>query len=336
VIAPDAGLPLISKLIQLYVRSGARGSTRSTFLLARHLRSLQAVPITINGRRLFVDLRDGLSHALLAGSPWPTVPWEKDEQLIMRRLVRPGDVVFDVGAHIGVHMVLLSELATPRGCVHAFEPNPAKIPTLRRTAGVCHNTTVHAFGLSHSERQATLFVPVDESMASLRDWTSGRVGAVREVPCNLQRIDSLVASGVLPRPDFIKCNVEGAELEVFLGAARTLDHPRAPIILYEACLPAAAAFGSTVWDATDWLKALPHAEYQVYLVQPGARLVPLERSNEGCNYSNLVAVPRNRFREGQRAEPTRTLEEGAAPSSGLLASSVRPVSLGELPGQLLI
>ena len=182
-IAPDAGLPLISKLIQLYVRSGARGSTRSTFLLARHLRSLQAVPITINGRRLFVDLRDGLSHALLAGSPWPTVPWEKDEQLIMRRLVRPGDVVFDVGAHIGVHMVLLSELATPRGCVHAFEPNPAKIPTLRRTAGVCHNTTVHAFGLSHSERQATLFVPVDESMASLRDWTSGRVGAVREVPC---------------------------------------------------------------------------------------------------------------------------------------------------------
>jgi FkbM family methyltransferase len=264
--------------------------------LARHLGSLQAVPITVNGRRLYLDLRDGLSHLLLAGSPWGIVPWEIDEQLIMRRLVRPGDVAFDVGAHVGLHMTLLSELVTPRGCVHAFEPNPAKIPTLRLTAEACGNTIVHACGVSNADREATLFVPIDQSMASLRDWTSGSVGAVREVPCDLKRIDSLVDSGALPRPDFIKCDVEGAELEVFLGAARTLDE-QAPIILYEANLPSAAAFGSTVWDATDWLRELPRAEYKVFLVQPGARLVPLERFYEGCNYYNLVAVPRARLPE---------------------------------------
>jgi hypothetical protein len=47
----------LSKLIKLYVRSGARSNTRCTFSLARHLRSLQAVPIAIDRRRLFVDLR---------------------------------------------------------------------------------------------------------------------------------------------------------------------------------------------------------------------------------------------------------------------------------------
>ena len=295
--AASPAFPLISKLIQLYIRSGARGSTRCTFMLARHLRSLQAVPITIDGRRLFVDLRDGLSHRLLAGSPWNTVPWEIDEQLIMRRLVRPGDVVFDVGAHIGLHMVFLSELVTPRGCVHAFEPNPAKISDLRLTAGACGNTTVHAFGLSQTDRQATLFVPNDESMASLRDWTSGRVGAVHEVPCELKRLDALVASGVLPRPDFIKCDVEGAELEVFLGAARTLDEPRAPVILYEANLLSATAFGSAISGATDWLRALPRAEYKVSHIQAGGRLVPIERLSKDCIHYNLVAIPRGRSLE---------------------------------------
>jgi FkbM family methyltransferase len=296
VTAAPASL-LLSKLIKLYVRSGARGSTRCTFFLARHLRSLQAVPITIDGRRLFVDLRDGLSHALLARSPWTRVSWEVDEQLIMRRLVRPGDVVFDVGAHIGFHTALLSEIATPRGCVHAFEPNPAKIPALRLTAEVCGNAIVHPFGLSRSETQATLFVPVDESKASLRDWTSGSIGAVRPAPCELKSMDSLVASGALPRPDFIKCDVEGAELDVFLGAAQTLDQPRAPIILYEACLPSAAAFGYTISAATDWLRALPHAEYRVSLVQPGGRLEPFERFSEASYFHNLVAIPRERCAE---------------------------------------
>jgi hypothetical protein len=79
-----------------------RGSTRFTYVLARHLQALQRVPITINGhQQLFVDLRDGLSHDLLAGSPWDSVPWEPDEQLLMRRLVRENDTAYDIGAALG-------------------------------------------------------------------------------------------------------------------------------------------------------------------------------------------------------------------------------------------
>jgi len=92
------------------------------------------VPITINGQQqINVDLRDGLSHELLAGSPWESVPWEIDEQKVMRRLVLPGDVVLDVGAYIGLHTVLLSALTTPTGFVHAFEANPT-VPSPGRVA----------------------------------------------------------------------------------------------------------------------------------------------------------------------------------------------------------
>jgi FkbM family methyltransferase len=290
----DVPTPLVSRLVRAYVRSGWRGSTRCTFLLARHLRALQAVPITVHGHHhVFVDLRDGLSHELLAGSPWSTIPWEVDEQRVMRRLVREGDVVFDVGAHIGLHTVLLSEFAGARGVVHAFEANPSKVAALRLTAGQVHNVVVHAIGLSDREAREALFVPEDESMASLRNWTEGRVGAVRQTACELRPIDALIAEGVVAPPDFIKCDVEGGERHVFAGAARTLDRESAPIILYEANLRSAVAFGAAISAATDLLRALRAPAYSIFHVLDG-RLRPLGRFTADCDHYNLVAVPRAR------------------------------------------
>src|SRR5216684_2383008 len=202
-------LRFLPKLVRWYLKSGMRGSTRCTFALARRLQTLQAVPITINQRqRLWIDLRDGLSHLLLAGSPWATVPWEIDEQAVMRRLVRRGDIVFDIGAHIGLHTVLLSELTGPTGVVHAFEPNAGKLMALAVTVSALRNATLHAFALGERPGRATLFVPEDESMASLADWTDGRVGPVGSATCEVKRLDDLIASRELPLPDFIKCDVE--------------------------------------------------------------------------------------------------------------------------------
>ena len=294
--------PLLSRLVRAYVRSRWRGSTRCTFLLARHLPALQAVPITIDGQHhVFVDLRDGLSHELLAGSPWSTVPWEGDEQCVMRQLVREGDVVFDVGAHIGMHTVLLSELAGACGIVHAFEANPSKVASLRLTAGQVQNVVVHAIGLSDREARAMLFVPEDESMASLRDWTEGRVGAIRKTACALRSIDALIAERLVAPPDFIKCDVEGGERQVFAGAAQTLDRESAPIILYEANLRSAAAFGDAISAATDLLVGLRAPAYSIFHVQPDGRLVPLDRFTADCDHYNLVAVPRARASRIEKA-----------------------------------
>lgn len=146
---------LLHQFVRRYLKSGLRGRTRVTFALARRFPSLQAVPVTVNGHQtIWVDLRDALSHALVAGSPWPGVPWEADEQLVMRRLVRPGDIVFDIGAHIGLHTVLLAELAGPAGDVHAFEPNDAKIDTLAKTIARLPNAALHPIALGDSPGRA--------------------------------------------------------------------------------------------------------------------------------------------------------------------------------------
>ena len=60
---------VLATLLRWYLKSGLRGSTRCTFAAAQRFKTLHAVPIVVNERqRLWIDLRDGLSHPLLAGS----------------------------------------------------------------------------------------------------------------------------------------------------------------------------------------------------------------------------------------------------------------------------
>src|SRR5438552_3659495 len=105
----STGLPISAKVIRAILRSRLRGRTRLTLLLAGWHRSLQKVPLALpGGRILYLDLRIGSTHGFLIGSAW-----EVAEQEVMRHIVLPGDIAFDVGAHLGAHTVLLSQLVGP-------------------------------------------------------------------------------------------------------------------------------------------------------------------------------------------------------------------------------
>ena len=111
---------IIVKILRSYLRTNLRGRTRLTFLASRMLGSLQFVPIYIGDcEPFYVNLQAG-HQDLLKGSPWKTPPWEYAEQCIMRKVVAEGEVVFDIGANIGIHTVLLSKLTGPTGRLCVF------------------------------------------------------------------------------------------------------------------------------------------------------------------------------------------------------------------------
>jgi hypothetical protein len=143
-------------------------------------------------------------------------------------------------------------------------------------------------------------------MGSLADWTSLEqmaefrkryaIGAVRTMTVQQQRVDTLVGKGILPVPNFIKCDVEGAELKVFRGGKETMDRIDAPVILFEAGPESAGGFGLTMTDAADFLVGLPRPGYQIFEVGGGGTLksvrsVDLERRNQ-----NVLAVSGERAR----------------------------------------
>lgn len=285
--------PLINRAVRTYLRSRLRGRTRLTLLLARHSRALQCVPIQFDGRpTVYMDLRMPGSHAWFVGSPWQESPREVDEQHVMQRVVRRGDVAYDVGANIGLHMTLLSRAVGPEGRVIAFEPNPDLQRLLRRTAEDAGNCEVHGVALSDVSDTATLFVPEDHSMGSLADWTTGRRGPTRRLTCGQEPLDTLVSAGRIPPPDFVKCDVEGAELKVFRGARMTFDRPQAPILLFEAGENTSRGFGLSKWSALEFLETLTRARFTFYDVGKGAQLHALDRGRPGN--LNVLAVPESR------------------------------------------
>src|SRR5688500_12933920 len=130
-------MSLLTKFISVYFRSGLRGSTRFTDLVSSRFPSLQSVPIEVDGGTLIADLRIGSARGILADPKC-----HSGEDLVMRKYVRPGDSVFDIGAHLGFYTLLLAKLAGPEGKVFAFEPNPELLPSLRRTVDPASNITL--------------------------------------------------------------------------------------------------------------------------------------------------------------------------------------------------
>jgi FkbM family methyltransferase len=285
-------MSIFTNFFAAYLRRGWRGSYRVTITAARLFKSLRQSPIKTENGILFADLRISSAHSILA---FPTS--SSGEDTVMKKFVQKGDVVFDIGAHMGFYTLLLSNLVGTDGVVNAFEPNPELLPCLERTLQARGNVVLRKVALSDTTDTVELFIPEDASMASLSNWTDGIAGAVHTTKCKLMRMDDLVEFENVARPQFIKCDVEGAELRVFEGGKRVLDKADAPVILFEANSLAAASFGYNIEECFKFLESLTEPNYQFFEVtQEGIRAL----ESRDVKYTNIVAIP------GARLEPNKS------------------------------
>ena len=226
---------------------------------------------------------------LTKGWPLKASPWETGEQAVFHRLVKPGSVVYDIGAHEGLHTALLSRLVGDRGSVYAFEPNPEKLRLLRLTLRSIPNVHLQPFALSDREGQGELYVPADNDSTANLEHKGHRVG--RTFPVELKRLDDLN----LPRPDFIKVDVEGHELKVFQGARGILDHEHAPYVLFEIN----PTMSTEVFAARSHLLSLGGPRYRISFVRADGTLHGEPES--GRPFWNALAIPKARASEKVRA-----------------------------------
>jgi FkbM family methyltransferase len=147
---------------------------------------------------------------------------EADVQARLVELVRPGSIVWDVGAHVGFFTLLLARLVGEGGKVLAFEPDQTE--PLR--AALDRN------GVENVEVRP---VAVWSTVGSLRfdprggDGTHGAVATDGAVFVPSTTLDRELEHGV---PQLVKIDVEGAEEEVLLGGPHLLLEHR-PIVVCE-------------------------------------------------------------------------------------------------------
>jgi FkbM family methyltransferase len=143
--------------------------------------------------------------------------------------VRNGDIVFDCGAHVGV----FTDMALRRGAskVVSIEPDPVNLECLRRNFSQeisDGRVIVVPKGVWSKEQMITLYTSASNSGSNtmIADRISSRDSGKFEVP--VTTLDKIVQELHLPRVDFIKMDIEGAEREALRGASGTLarDFPR--------------------------------------------------------------------------------------------------------------
>jgi len=204
------------------------------------------------------------------------------------RFVRRGDLVFDIGAHVGDRIGAFRRLGAR---VVAAEPQPPLVKVLRWMYRRDADVTIEPAAVGHSVGTIDLRINVanptvstasDAFVSAARDAEGWKEQAwTRTVQVQMTTLDALIARHGVPA--FVKIDVEGFEADVLAGLTRSVDALSFEFTTIQrdvaaACIARCAALGYTRFNAAlgesqtfvhddwidsaaigAWVAALPHA-----------------------------------------------------------------------------
>src|SRR5579871_5925640 len=254
--------------------------------------------------------------------------FETAEAAFVARFLQPGMTVLDVGAHHGLYTLLASRRVGSSGRVIAFEPSPRERRRLAQHLRINRsgNVDVQPCALGDHAGSADLFL-----VEGIHDWCNSlRLPNIEEetsrVPVEVRRLDDVLETLGRPRVDFIKLDVEGAELGVLRGARQLLRGDVRPAILAEVQDVRTAPWG---YAAREIVRFLADAAYAWFALADDGSLESI--SSDLLYYDgNLVALPLERFEEFSWLGIERPVSSPIA--SKHIHGSVRPCREHEFVG----
>lgn len=209
--------------------------------------------------------------------------YEPVNTAIFTRIVRPGDVCFDVGANFGYYSCLLARYGAK---VYGFEPIPAMLALNNATLELNGlQEAVHTEGVALGAVEGTVtihtFAGLSQGFATAADL--GRLDAVAH-ECAITTLDCFCAHNAIQAVAFMKIDVEGYELDVLMGGAAMLSAPLAPVVHFEVnegCLAARSIDANTILDL---LKRYGYSDFFRIKHYGGLERVAAAISNRNSDY----------------------------------------------------
>jgi FkbM family methyltransferase len=203
--------------------------------------------------------------------------------------------VLDVGAHHGYYALLASRRVGDSGRVFAFEPSPRE----RRKLGWhlrwnhCPNVEVIDVAMGARAGQAELYVAPGRETGCNSLRPPAVRGTPKKVNVPVDTLDHFLSSRGADHVDFLKLDVEGAEISVLEGAENLLSQEPRPVVLAEVCDLRTAAWG---YPAVEILRQLLDRGYRWFEPREGGRLVPAPLDAKHYD-GNFVALPEERIEQ---------------------------------------
>lgn len=194
----------------------------------RGVRNIRTVQLP-SGLAVQVDLGDRLGCDVFYG-----YYDERFEASLFVDVLRPGGIMFDVGANFGYYAVHCARAVGESGAVHAFEPDPAAADLLAANTtanGLDGTLTRHAVAISDADGEVEYHLAEEAAFSGM---TSTGRSAVRDVVMIPTRsLDSIASEYGIQRLDALKIDVEGHEAAVLRGAADLLSRSPDPLVMLE-------------------------------------------------------------------------------------------------------
>jgi FkbM family methyltransferase len=170
----------------------------------------------------------GMRWGMFAGRRFIRGDYSKRVIPMFLDLLKPGDVVYDVGAHVGYYAICAAQKVGAAGQVVAFEPAPINVKFLRNHLRLndVRNVQLIEAGVSDAMGKARF--------DSERGTGRGRLDDRGDRAIDIVTLDELCKSGEIRPPNVIKMDIEGAETKALHGARETLarHHPAVFVSLH--------------------------------------------------------------------------------------------------------
>jgi FkbM family methyltransferase len=210
---------------------------------------------------------------------------DRGERQLYRSLIKPGMIVVDIGANIGIYTHFFSQLIGENGKVHAFEPDPTNFRLLSKALSRHKNIFLNQSAISDKTENLSLYVSSSMNV----DHRTYDCGDKRnKISVRSTTLDDYFLKG--QHVDFIKIDIQGYEYHALSGMKGILgENEQVKLILeyYPSGLKAAGYSGHELRTF------LIERKFSLYMITNKGRLVRLNNEEPRLNsmgYTNLFAA----------------------------------------------
>lgn len=182
---------------------------------------------------------------------------DAEEIAYLKKEIKKGDIVLDIGANIGFYASIISESVGETGKVYCFEPDKKNFGYLQKTTSVLKNVVTVNAAVADKKGELEIFTShrlnVDHRMYKPEQYDSSYM-----VPAI--SIDEYLGNNL--KVDFIKIDIQGFELSAFKGMQKTLQHNKGMKILTEFWPHGLQSAGTSAEALLDFMSSMGYHAYQ--------------------------------------------------------------------------